>query len=320
MPSRPASSSSPKSPIRSDSPADPLHPRNPPVGLKWILWALAGVLLAAVVLLYGSLCLLFWQGQWQLIFHPSNTVSRTPASLGLAFDELRFGATETGDLPLDGWWVPSTAPSSTSMTVLYLHGPRGSLSDALPAIAALHDAGVNVFAFDPRGFGRSAWATPSERRWNQDADAAFRFLTETRHLAPQQIIICGTDLGASIAAELALRQPSAAALVLDSPQPPTLSLLRADPRTRLLPVSLLARDRFDPEAALATSPLPKLFLTLDGAGASTVPFASRAREPKQVVLIPHAAPGASLLPAHEAQAALKSLLSRLAMGTPQTSH
>jgi pimeloyl-ACP methyl ester carboxylesterase len=300
---------------------DPLHPRNPPVGLKWILGALAGIILAAVLLLYGSLCLLFWQGEWQLIFHPSNTVSGTPASLGLAFDELRFGATETGQLPLDGWWVPSaTAPPSPSLTVLYLHGPRGSLTDALPAIAALHGAGVNVFAFDPRGFGRSAWATPSERRWNQDADAAFRFLTETRHLAPQQIILCGTDLGASVAAELAVRQPSAAALVLDNPQPPTLSLLRADPRTRLLPVGLLARDRFDPEAALATSPLPKLFLALDGAGPSTVPFAPRAREPKQIALIPHAAPGASLLPTPEAQAALKSLLSRLPTGYPQPSH
>jgi uncharacterized protein len=298
---------------------DPLHPRNPPVDLKWILGALGGILLAAVLLLYGSLCLLFWQGEWQLIFHPSNVVSRTPASLGLGFDELRFGATETGELPLDGWWVPSNAaPSAASMTVLYLHGPRGSLTDALPAIAALHGAGLNVFAFDPRGFGRSAWATPSERRWNQDADAAFRFLTETRHLAPQQIIFCGTDLGASIVAEFALRQPSAAALVLDSPQPPTLSLLRADPRTRLLPVRLLASDRFDPEAALTTSPLPKLFLALDGAGASTVPFAQGARQPKQITLIPHAAPGPSLLPTPEAQAALKSLLSRLPTDRPQS--
>jgi uncharacterized protein len=288
---------------------DPLRPWNPLVSRNWVAIGLVGMLLSAILLVYGCLCLLFWQGQWQLLFHPSHLVVRTPASVGLAFSDLRFGATETGALPLDGWWVPAPANApAAQLTILYLHGPTGSLTDALPAIQAMHAAGVNVFAFDPRGFGRSDWASPSERRWNEDADAAFRFLTQTRHLDPRHLVLCGSGLGASIAAELTARQSSVAALILDNPQPPTLPLLQHDRRTQLLPVRLLARDHFNPAALLSASSTPKLFLAPATLPASRVPFAASAAPPKQIILLPAPAVADSLLPAPEAQAALRSFL------------
>jgi pimeloyl-ACP methyl ester carboxylesterase len=288
---------------------DPLRPQNPLVSRKWVVIGVVGMLLSAILLIYGCLCLLFWQGQWQLLFHPSHLVARTPASIGLAFSDLRFGATETGALPLDGWWVPAPAHApAAQLTILYLHGPAGSLSDALPAIQAMHGAGVNVFAFDPRGFGRSDWASPSERRWNEDADAAFRFLTQTRHLDPRQVVLCGSGLGASIAAELTARQSSVAALILDNPQPPTLPLLQHDRRAQLLPVRLLAHDRFDPATLLSASSIPKLFFAPATLPTSRVPFARSAAQPKEIVLVPAPAVGDSLLPAPEAQAALRSFL------------
>ncbi len=297
---------------RTYSPHDPLRPQNPLVGRNWVVGALLVMLLSAVLLSYGSFCLLFWQGQWQFLFHPSHIVARTPASVGLPFSDQRFGATETGALPLDGWWVPapSTAPAA-QLTVLYIHGPAGSLSDALPAIQALHGVGMNVFAFDPRGFGHSDWAAPSERRWNDDADAAFRFLTQTRHVDPHELVLCGSGLGASIAADLAARQPSVAALILDDPQPPTLSLLQRDRRTQLLPVRLLAHDRFDPTAVLASSATPKLFLASATADESGVPFAVTAAQPKQTALVPAPPAGGSLLASPEAQAAVRSFIQRL---------
>ena len=293
-------------------PQDPLRPQNPLVSHKWVAGGLAAMVLSAIVLCYGCFCLLFWQGQWQLLFRPSHLVARTPASVGLAFSDLRFGATETGALPLDGWWVAAPHDAlAAQLTVLYLHGPTGSLSDALPAIQALHGVGVNVFAFDPRGFGRSDWASPSEHRWNEDADAAFRFLTQTRHLDPHRLILCGSGLGASIAAELASRQPLVAALILDTPQPPTLPLLERDRRTQLLPVRLLARDRFDPAALLAASSIPKLFLAPATWSKTRVPFAASAAQPKEIVRIPAATAGESLLGSPEAQAAVRTFLHRL---------
>jgi alpha/beta superfamily hydrolase len=42
---------------------------------------------------------------------------------------------------------------------------------------------MNIFAFDYRGFGKSVNMHPSERSTYEDADAAWRYLTETRHLS-----------------------------------------------------------------------------------------------------------------------------------------
>jgi hypothetical protein len=44
------------------------------------------------------------------------------------------------------------------------------------------------------------------------------------------------------------------------PQPPTLGLLEAPRWTHILPIRLLARDRFNPAAALRSESVDKLFL------------------------------------------------------------
>ena len=44
----------------------------------WLVKALAAVLLAAVLCGYLTLCLLFYQGQWQLVLHPSRDTSIHP--------------------------------------------------------------------------------------------------------------------------------------------------------------------------------------------------------------------------------------------------
>jgi pimeloyl-ACP methyl ester carboxylesterase len=211
-----------------------------------------------VFCVYVSFCLLFWQGQWQLVFKPSRTVTTTPASAGLKYDEVQFDATETGILQLNGWWVP--ADHATTSTVLLMHDGSGSLSNTVPQLKALHNLGVNIFAFDYRGFGKSTNLHPSERSTYDDAEAAWHYLTETRHVAPSSIALQGIGLGAAIAAETARRQPHAAALILVDPVPPVLNTLQLDARTRLLPIRLLFHDRFDATETLAHLPMPKLTL------------------------------------------------------------
>ncbi len=142
----------------------------------------------AVLCVYISFCLLFWQGQWQLVFKPSRTVSSTPASVGLKHTEIAFDTTETGVPQLHGWWIP--AETDTPKTLLFMHGSAGSLADTLPRLQALHSLGVNLFAFDYRGFGNSQNIHPSERSTYEDAEAAWHYLTETRHLAPSDL--CST--------------------------------------------------------------------------------------------------------------------------------
>lgn len=240
---------------------DPLRPRNLLVSHHWIFAGIGMMVLASLVAVYFAIALLFWQGQWQLIFHPSHAVSQTPASHGVPFEDIRFDATETGHTRLNGWWIPadSSLPHNQA-AVLYLHDARGSLSDALPDILALHALGNNVFAFDPRGFGKSEWAKPSERHWDQDADAALYYLASMRHIGPSHLIVVGRGLGGTVAANLTAKHPEIRSLVMIDPQPPTLGLLEAPRWTRLLPVRLLARDRFDPEPALSSRSLDKLLL------------------------------------------------------------
>jgi pimeloyl-ACP methyl ester carboxylesterase len=277
---------------------------------RWLLGGVAFIVVGAFAALYFALALLFWQGQWQLIFHPSRVVNATPASAGVPFEEVRFDSSETGHTLLDGWWVPS-APTQPGMpeagavkaagsaTILYLHDARGSLSDALPDILALHTLGVNVFAFDPRGYGKSEWARPSEARWQDDAQAALAYLASLRHVPPQNVILVGRGLGGTTAANLTGHHRELRSLVMIDPQPPTLGLLESPRWTHILPVRLLARDRFDPSPALKSQAVDKLFLVAPGSPPPT--YVENAAAPVTVV-------EASSVTDPRAKAALEQLL------------
>jgi pimeloyl-ACP methyl ester carboxylesterase len=240
---------------------DPLRPRNPLVAHRWILGGIGLMVVASLAALYFALALLFWQGQWQFIFHPTHGVANTPASHSVPFEDVRFDATEVGKTRLNGWWVPANSSLPPQPTaILYLHEAHGSLADALPDILALHALGKDVFAFDPRGFGKSEWAKPSEKHWNQDADAALYYLASVRHIGPRHLIVMGRGLGGTVAANLTLQHPELDRLAMIDPQPPTLGLLEAPRWTHILPIRLLARDRFNPAAALRSESVDKLFL------------------------------------------------------------
>jgi pimeloyl-ACP methyl ester carboxylesterase len=230
---------------------DPLAQQQPLVSGAWLIRALLAVIGCAFVFAYLTLCLLFYQGQWQIVFHPSRTVSTTPASVGVKYDDIRFDYTGTGISQLDGWWIPAEPGSPhAGLTLLFLRDGRGSLSDNVPQLKTLHSLGVNVFAFDYRGFGNSANDHPSEQRVYEDADAAWAYLTGIRHLGPKSIALYGTGLGATVAAETAVRHRESPALILENPAPPALRLIEADSRTGLIPIKWLFRDRFEIEPKL----------------------------------------------------------------------
>src|SRR5580704_13948903 len=86
----------------------------PTVSGSWLLKSLGLSFAGAVLCAWGTLCLLFWQGSWQLLYHPSAMVTRTPAAAGLAFEQIGFAATETGKLQLEGWWIPAASLNSAA--------------------------------------------------------------------------------------------------------------------------------------------------------------------------------------------------------------
>jgi uncharacterized protein len=146
-------------------------------------------------------------------------------------------------------------------------------------LEGLHKLGLNIFAFDYRGFGKSVNIHPSQASTYEDADAAWRYLADTRHLSPSTIVLDGVGLGAAIAAETARRHPQAAAVILEDPKPPILDSLDFDARTRLMPIRLLFHDRFDPTKTLASLRTPKLMLYPAQGGSGL--YYDQAAEPKE---------------------------------------
>jgi hypothetical protein len=257
-PKRPNKTSAP-SPGASSNPLEGVDPR-------WLIKALALTLVAALICVYATLCLLVYQGRWQLILQPGHVVDHTPADVGLRYEAVHFGAAETGQPRLTGWWIPAGAepgfqPKYAAFTVLYLHSGSGSLADTVPMLARLHHAGLKVFAIDYRGFGASGSAThPSDARMAQDTSDALDYLISTRHIPTRDIIPYGVGLGAALAANLAQSHSELPAVILDNPDPDPASTAASSHPSRIIPIKLLFGNQFDIATPIATLSTPKLLI------------------------------------------------------------
>ncbi len=243
--------------------------QHPTVSARWLGAAIAVVLVAAAFCAWGALCLVVWQGSWQLLYHPAAAITRTPASVGIAFSDIGFAADEAGVPRLQGWWIPAAPDARNSrFTAIYLHGANGNLGDSVDALSRLHSVGLNVLALDYRGYGKSQFIHPSEARWREDAQSALQYLTATRHIAPQTIVLVGNGLGANLALEVASAHPELAGVVLDQPLQAPANAIFSDPRTHLVPAHALIKDRWDSSAAASELLIPSLWFDQAGAHAS----------------------------------------------------
>lgn len=266
----------------------------PTVSAWWLAGTIGGVAAAAAVCAWAAICLMFWQGSWQLLYHPTAEVTRTPASVRVPFDAVSFGTTEAGVSRLKGWWIPAAPDARLShLTALYLHGAHGNLGDSVDALAALHAVGVNVLAFDYRGYGQSQFVHPSEARWREDADGALEYLTGTRHIPANSIVLVGNELGASLALEVAAAHPELAGGVFEEPREAPAEIIFRDPRARMVPAHWLVSDRWNLNAPAAGLRIPSLWLywtvTPGGEGESDEPgIFRRVTAPKRLAWLPSA--------------------------------
>jgi fermentation-respiration switch protein FrsA (DUF1100 family) len=187
---------------------------------------------------------------------------------------------------LHAWWVPARAPSLAH--VLLCHGNAGNVGDRVAHLELLSAAGLDVLAFDYRGYGRST-GRPSERGLHLDARAARDALLGRDGVEPSRVIYLGESLGGAVALALALELPPSG-LILQSaftsvrdmarlhyPLIPPALVPDAYPSLRLitaLPAPLLvlhgARDAIVPvmhgEALFEAAPGPKRMHVFPGAG------------------------------------------------------
>jgi fermentation-respiration switch protein FrsA (DUF1100 family) len=124
----------------------------------------------------------------------------------LPLEEVWFQAADGARL--FGWYVEAQADRPV---ILWCHGNAGNVIHRLDNLKRLYQLGLSVFLFDYRGYGRSQ-GRPS------DALGAHDYLTRTRMIRPERIVLFGRSLGAAVAGEVAAQKP-AAGLILESSFP-----------------------------------------------------------------------------------------------------
>lgn len=153
----------------------------------------------ALVIAYALLVTLVYLMQGRMLYlpgMPGRELDMTPADAGMDYQDISFEAADR--VALHGWFVPG----ATERVVLFFHGNAGNISHRLDSIRQFHDLGLSVFIIDYRGYGQSAGRT-TESGIYRDADAAWRYLTETRGIRGSDIVVFGRSLGGSVASRLA---------------------------------------------------------------------------------------------------------------------
>ncbi len=224
-----------------------------------VIWHLLGI--AAAV--YAGLALLLYLFQERMVFYPETgrEIVITPAQAGLPYEDIRLTA-EDG-VRLHGWFVPAPQPRGT---VLFLHGNAGNISHRIDSLQMFHRLGYSTLIFDYRGYGNSE-GTPSEQGTYRDAEAAWRYLTEQRHLPSCRIVLFGESLGGAVAAWLAATPDAPQRRVMAARQQPA-ALVISSGFTSVpdlarhyypyLPVQWLARIRYDTAENLRAVAAPVL--------------------------------------------------------------
>ncbi|MFN0067009.1 MAG: alpha/beta hydrolase [Limisphaerales bacterium] len=217
------------------------------------LLKLALAALALLALGYGVLRLF----ERVAVYHPFRRMDGSPADVGLAFEDVWLTARD--GVRIHGWFLPAptNAPAVRArLAVVVAHGNGGNISHRLGLYGLLHRLGLNVLAFDYRGYGRSE-GRPTEAGTYLDAEAASDWL-EQRGFARGRIIAFGESLGGGVASELARRRPGLGGLVLQSSFT-SIPDVGAERYPFLLP-RLLARIRYDTRSKLPQLNLPVLIL------------------------------------------------------------
>jgi pimeloyl-ACP methyl ester carboxylesterase len=128
------------------------------------------------------------------VLHPLHIVpKRTPASQGLAVEEVRF-TTQDG-VQLAAWLLPHEKAHGN---VIFCHGHGRNRGQSAALLPTLHALGLNILAFDFRGHGDSEGHTCTFGRCEvHDLCAAVTYLE--RRCPGQPLFLVGVSLGGAVA-------------------------------------------------------------------------------------------------------------------------
>lgn len=231
-----------------------------------------------VAIVYAAIVILLFLFQSRLVYFPQigRAITTTPQAYGLGFEPVGI-RTEDGET-LHAWWVPAKDPRGT---ILFFHGNAGNISHRIDYLLMFNRLGYAALIVDYRGYGKST-GTPSEEGTYRDASAAWRWLTQTRGLRPDDIVFVGESLGGAVAGWLAVRHPPRALVLMSTfTSAPDLGA-QVYP---FIPVRLISRFSYDNRAYVGQIKVPVLIA--HSREDDIIPFAhgrkifEAASEPKQ---------------------------------------
>jgi len=257
------------------------------LGLRLLI--IVGIIAAIA---YCTICLFLFVQQPRFIFFPSSVIEKTPELFNLPYQEVWIPVkTSVGKVEkIHGWWIKANQPNAK--VLLYLHGNGINIGANIAHTHRFYQLGFSVLLIDYRGYGRSQGDFPNEMRVYQDAATAWQYLTQQQKIPPQQIFIYGHSLGGAIAIDLAVKQPRAAGLIVESSFTSIREMISTRKSFSIFPVDLILTQRFESIKKVSQLQMPVLFI--HGIADSTVPsymsqkLYDAAPEPKQLILVPGA--------------------------------
>lgn len=129
-----------------------------------------------------------------LFFHPYRPHVRTPADIGLAYEDVYFPSAD--GVRLHGWFLP--ARSQACATVLFLHGNAENISTHIGSVYWMPARGFNVFLPDYSGYGASD-GLPTQKGMQLDVEGAMRHLLSRGDIDTNRLIVFGQSLGGATA-------------------------------------------------------------------------------------------------------------------------
>ncbi len=135
-------------------------------------------------------------------------------------------------------------------TLLMSHGNGEDLGDLESEMERFRDLGLNVLAYDYRGYGKSEGSASVSNVYG-DVERAYQYLTEELRVPPDRILLYGRSVGGGPSTYLAARKP-VAGMILEST---FISTFRV-----VVPVQILPFEKFPNQSHLRQTRVPVLII------------------------------------------------------------
>ena len=225
------------------------QPRWRPRPLRVIL-----ALLVIAAIGYGIAVLYLVSQETRLVFQAGRTLGEARPS----FPYEKIDVPRADGARQFAWIMRAVPVTDDAPWVLFLHGNAATIAARvnIAHYAELRKLGLNVMAAEYRGFG-GLEGLPTESVLASDAQAAYEYLTNIRHIPPSRLIIYGWSLGSAVAVTLA-SHVEAGALILEGA--PSSLVAIGQEQYPFFPVRLLMRNPFDSIQKIDRVKAPMLFL------------------------------------------------------------